>query len=31
MQFVNSASLSESLGWLYYEFLGESLNDKEIA
>jgi hypothetical protein len=31
MQFVNSASLSEALGWLYYEFLGEALNDKEIA
>jgi len=31
MQFVNSASLSEALGWLHYEFLGEALNDKEIA
>jgi hypothetical protein len=31
MQFVNNASLSEALGWLHYEFLGETLNDKEIA
>nr|TKS11584.1 hypothetical protein D5086_0000071770 [Populus alba] len=31
MQFVNSASLSKALGWLHYEFLGEALNDKEIA
>jgi len=31
MQFVNSSSLSEALGWLHYEFLGEALNDKEIA
>jgi len=31
MQFVNSASLSEALGWLHYEFLGKALNDKEIA
>jgi len=31
MQFVNNASLSEALGWLHYEFLGEALNDKEIA
>jgi hypothetical protein len=31
MQFVNSASLSEALGWLHYEFLEEALNDKEIA
>jgi hypothetical protein len=28
---VNSASLSEALGWLHYEFLEEALNDKEIA
>uniref|UniRef100_A0A6N2MSM9 Uncharacterized protein n=1 Tax=Salix viminalis TaxID=40686 RepID=A0A6N2MSM9_SALVM len=31
LQFMNSASLSEALGWLHYEFLGEALNDKEIA
>ncbi|KAG5255169.1 movement protein [Salix suchowensis] len=31
LQFVNSASLSEALGWLHYEFLGEALNNKEIA
>jgi hypothetical protein len=31
IQFVNSASLSEALGWLHYEFLSEALNDKEIA
>ena len=31
MQFMNSVSLSEALGWLHYEFLGEALNDKEIT
>ena len=31
MQFVNIAFLFEALGWLHYEFIGEALNDKEIA